>query len=167
MTSRVLSLVAVLAALVFLAGCDSRAEDRGALVDVMEAIDDCNNRADGKAILELVTRESVERYGELVRLGLDGTREEVLTRGPNDQLEILRMRARAKRSELEKLSPRQYVAFATSRGWYRQPESDRGTTSLREIRFGPSGATAEPVLDGEPVGERIRFVEEDGRWKLD
>lgn len=127
----------------------------------------CNNESNGKAIVELYTSRTFEHYDVLLRFALDGTAQQVRALPPIDKCEVLRMRLLGSRSELARMNGRQYVEYATSKGWYVTPPEYRTPLTLRSFKFGKDDATAELYDDGEATGVRLRFQFEDGRWKYD
>lgn len=130
-------------------------------------MDHYNNTKNGKAILGVFTGETFEGYERVIKVALDGTKDEVSALGPSDRMEVLRIRTRAKRAEVEKLNGRQYCEFATSRGWYVRPLSDRTEDTLRRITINGDTATADLHSDGEPTRVKLRFVRQDGAWRFD
>jgi hypothetical protein len=158
----------MLSAWFLLPGCDARAADKEEIEQVYADLDRCNNSKNGAAALEIFTKESFAEYDRLLKIGLDGTAEEVKALGPVQQLEVMRMRVRAKRSDVAGKSGREYVEFATSRGWYVAPPEDHTMELLKKFRFAQDGsATAEVISDGDSTGVRLRFVKQEERWRFD
>ncbi|MEX2218611.1 MAG: hypothetical protein WD749_07595 [Phycisphaerales bacterium] len=151
----------------FVGGCDPRAGDKEEIRQVFADFESYNQHGNGKAILDVFTEGSYPVYETLIKVALDGSREEVRKLGASHRLEVFRMRARGKRAELEKLNGKQYTEFATSRRWYSMPAELYVESSLERFRFKEVEATAELVNDGERTRVRIRFVREGDRWKLD
>lgn len=159
----------VIAALIHgvLGGCEQRTEDKRDIKMVMAALDTCNNTSDGKGILEVFNEASIERYGPLVKLALSAKASEIRALGPNEQMEVLRMRCRATKAEVAKMDGRQYVEFATSKGWYVTPRENRTTDTLTDFEFKGDEARARLVSDDERTGVKLRFVKENGAWRYD
>jgi hypothetical protein len=122
---------------------------------------------DGAAILPLYTIQTFEHYDSLLKIGLDGTADQVRRLEPFDRMEVLRMRVKAKRSELAHLTGRQYVEFATSRKWYAQTDPDADDGELQNLQFGIDCATAEIPIKELKTRVRFRFMKENGQWKYD
>ena len=160
-------LVAVVAALVVPSCQDAHAEDKEEIRRVYAMIDTCNDQSRGKEVLELFTAETFDGYERIIKVALDARMEEVKALRPSDKLEVFRIRARAKRAEIEGLDGRGYCEFATSRGWYVRPPAERFESELRNFVFQGDVATAELLMDGEKTGARMRFVRQGGKWRFD
>lgn len=160
-------LMCVAAAVLLLAGCNENADDIADIEQVWMQYDICNNTSNGKAIVGLLTRASLDRYERLVKLGLDAKSAEVKDLDASDKLEVLMMRLKAKRADLKGLTGEQYLEYATSHGWYVVPPEERTKDTLRKFRFKTDEATAEVYSDGENLKTRVRFAREDGKWKFD
>ncbi|MFM9996540.1 MAG: hypothetical protein ACKVU4_12165 [Phycisphaerales bacterium] len=167
---RILS-TALVAACVFavLPACEQEPPEADELRALVARIDAANQNADGATATASFTEGSIARYARRMELALNGKRKDVEALDAWDMSEVLRMRVRARRNDIEGLDPRAYVAFATSQGWYVQDESLQ--TELRSIRV--SGDTAYATArytdeyGGEYESEMLTFRREDGVWKLD
>ena len=150
-----------------LAGCDAHAADKEEMQSVVDRLDEANESGNGQAAAALVTAESIARYGPVLKLGLDGKRKEIEALDAWDMTEVFLMRTLSKRKDLKDLDARGYVVYATSKKWY--ATGDSTPTELRRIRLLRSGdeATARVYYDGEYSGAILRFLREDGVWKLD
>lgn len=157
----------MLGALVLLAqsGCDKDAADKQAIRATYQRIHEANQGWDGETAPSLFSASSIARYERLLNQGLDGRKAELERLDPWDLSEVFLMRIRATRKELEGLSARGYVVFATSKGWYRQSEAF--IDEPRRIRINGDRATVHFYFEGEPTGDKGAFVREDGVWKWD
>lgn len=161
------TLTALLASLLLLAGCGKNAEDKAQIREVVARLDNANNSSDGATAAAIFTDETFRFYEQLLPIGLNGTEGQVRALPSAEMLEVLLMRARGTRKELEKLDGRGYVEYGTSKGWYVTPPADRTEDTLRNWQFGNGWAKAEVVSDGEPTGIVNRFEKVDGAWKID
>ncbi len=151
-----------------LGGCEQRTQDKSDIKQVFTTYYDCNNGRDGAGLMDIFTDATFDRYGELVKLGLDGRPEQVRALTFMEKREVLTMRIKGRRADLEGMDGRRYVEHATSSGWYVLPEDQRSVDTLEDFRFeGESVARPMLVSDGEWTQIRPRFVKENGRWKLD
>jgi hypothetical protein len=166
MTLRAIAATLLLCPLLVLTGggCDARARDKQDMTRLMADRDICNENSRGTAVLDVYSEGTFKHYDELLKLGLNGAADKVRALGPTDKMEVLRMRLRATRKELARLTGRQYVEFATGHGWYVRGYKSETENGLRKFRFKADEAT---VDDGDATGVRVRFMNEDGRWKLD
>jgi hypothetical protein len=153
--------------LLALPACDEFAEDKAEINAVFASLHRCNDAGDGDGIVQVLSEESFAAYEPVLRIALDGSREEVEALKATDRLEVLRIRARSKRSDIEKLSGREYCRFATSRGWYVTPPNEQTVDTLRGLVVRGPTATAMYVADGEVTGVTLRFVKENGAWRYD
>lgn len=167
MLTRSLSLVLLVFVMLFAGGCDPHAEDKRQIQKVSDDLDFYNNTRNGAQVVNLFTAETFEHYDRLIKLGLDGTPQQVRSLPPLDKMEVLRMRMRSTRSELSKMTGRQYAEYATSAGWYQTPPEDQVQIRLIRFRFSGNNATAEAQLDRWKTGARMRFEKQDGVWKMD
>jgi hypothetical protein len=157
----------VLLGALLLVGCDRHAADKAQIRQTHASVNACNDNSDGAGMLPLMTEKSFAYYDRLRQIALDGAADKVRGLDPADRLEVLTVRARAKRADIAKLDGRGYVKFCTAQGFYATAPEDRGTSTLRSFKFGNDTATAEMVEDEEPTGIRLRFVREEGAWKVD
>ncbi len=163
-----LSVPLAVASAVFLVpvtGCDKEAPEKEAIRLSWKRIDQANESKDGEGAASLFTASSIERYGPLIKLGLDGKKKDLEGLDPWDLSEVFLMRVCATRKDIEKLSPRDYVVYATSQGWYATGESQ--TAEPGKIRITGDKATVHFYDEGKPTGETGRFFREDGVWKFD
>jgi hypothetical protein len=160
------TLVVLLASLLLLAGCGKHAADEAQIKQVFAQFDNANNNSDGAAVVQLFTDETFQHYSRLLGLGLNATEQQVRALPGADMFEVLLMRAKASRADLEKLDGRGYVQFATSKGWYVEPPSERTEDTLRRFDFDTNWATAELYSDGESAGITYAFEKVDGTWKI-
>jgi hypothetical protein len=167
-------LAAVLAAgvvLGFVAGARAgdREKDKERMQQLWKELERCNNERDGDKVVAVFSKESFKNNERIVKLALDGTKEQVKAAGPHTRVEVFRIRMLAKRADVEKLNGRGYVRWATSQGWYVTPADERTAQTLDDFRFNAAGteATARLVEDGDPTEIRLRFVKEEAGWKYD
>ena len=143
----------LLAALfLFAFGCEPGGPDVEAIKLVWDQYDVANNTRDGELAASIFTDGTHAYYGRLLLQALDAPREQVLRLPLFDRSEILTMRHRATRAELEKLDGRAYVVFATRKGWYVSDPEDTEEVTLRRIRVTNDIASAQIVLGGTPTG---------------
>lgn len=160
---RVAALLALLLAL--LSGCDAHAEDKAAIRLTMRQIEDANLASDGQMAASLFTAKSIERYPRLIQLAIHGTRSQLEALDAWDLDEVLRIRLLGNRKDYENLGAREYVAYATSKGWYVLPDYEY--VELDRIAVNGDTGSAREVYTGEATGFRLRFERENGVWKFD
>jgi hypothetical protein len=153
---------------VLLAGCvDPSAEDKEAILAAYRERERCNNEKDGRAVLEVYAERSFKPYEKVIRAALSASKEELRQLAPTDRVEVLLIRARAKAEDIEKLSAREFVAYATGKGWYTTPPEDRRELTLKRFTFKGDEAWAELYEDRQPSGMRLHFLKEGEKWRLD
>jgi hypothetical protein len=159
-------LVAIsLLALALVPGCDKDAQAKSAVRESFDLLLFYEQNRNGREAVKLYTENSFPRYERLIRIALDGTPEQVRALPVMDIYEVLIMRTMGTRRELTKLSGKQYLELATSRGWW--GPDDGSEYVLRDIRINGDSATAEVVIDRWRSGVRIGFSREGDIWKYD
>ena len=157
--------VALMAVMMLLGGCEQQAADKEGIRSVMVRIAEAYDARDGETVASLFTAESLARYGRLVQLGLNGSRNDVLALNAWDVREVLSMRLRAKRKDLKDLDPRAYVVYAVSHGWYDVQEPT--LYELRFIRVRGDEADADLYYNDVEMSKGCGFMREGGVWKFD
>lgn len=154
----------LLASLIHLPACDqAEAAEVRATYDQINA---AFNASDGKTVVSLLNQKSIDQYDRYTQLARTGTREQIKALPAAERSEIVTIRHRLTRSELEGLDGRGYIILATGRGWYAAGEYEE-PMELGKIRFQGSSATADILIDGKPSGYYYDFDLIDGVWKLD
>lgn len=149
-------------------GCDRHASDKEELQALFATLDNCCNNSDGVGMLGLYSQSTFDQYETLLPIILDGSREQIAQLPAPYQYEVLMARLKGSRTGLGGLTGRQYVAHATSAGWYAIPRGLRTTDTLGAFEFGTDGiAWAGIYTNGQRTGLRMCFVREDGVWKID
>lgn len=162
--------IIVLAALstMLVSGCEQRTEDKAQIKRTYADFETCSNSRDGAGAEAVLAAATLEHYGELVKIGLSGTPEQVKARDPMDKYEIVIMRFQGSRNDLAALDGRGYVRHAVSHGWWAVPADDRSSQTLEDMAFkGPDEATAMLVSNGTRTQVHVRFLREEGVWKFD
>lgn len=120
---------------------------------------------DGDAALLHVSEATFEYYGEVQRMALYATADEVRARPLPDQLYVLMLRTRIPTERLRAMTPRELFAHGVVQGWIGE-ESTR-TMQVGRI-FVDGGRASAPVLqEGRPSPLHLHFVRQDGAWKWD
>lgn len=128
------------------------------------------NSGHGATAVALYSADSFTVYDALLKHALESD-EATVKRLPAPLVgELLMMRNRCERQQIERMDGRAWVKHATDQGWYRyeeDPNRPEYFVELGAIRIAPDGASASAQLiwDGEPMQSRIEFVFEDDRWK--
>jgi hypothetical protein len=120
---------------------------------------------DGEAALPHVAEAVFEYYGDMQRLALYATANEVRARPLPDQLYVLMLRTRIPTRRLREMTPRELFAHGVAQGWI-------GEESTRQQRVGRvlvngNMAGAAVMQGGRPSPLRFAFVRRDGAWKWD
>lgn len=183
-------LALLLAAVASFVGCDKqKSADQEAIRKLWDEWHRVNTQRDGVAAINVYSSDTFDYYARVVKLAMDAKQEEIFKEDFVTIREILRMRCRATRKQLQRLDGRAYTAFATSQGWY---ASDGDPMVLKDIRIAGDFATA-VMYDPEALKEYradqlssalsrrrsrrnraekppeypVGFVREGGFWKLD
>jgi hypothetical protein len=194
---RILSLLSIVLSLL-LTGCDKSAADRQAIQKLWTDIEKANTSQDGISVGIMYSKSTYDHYTRLIKLAVSGTRGEVLKEPPSAIAEILGMRLKYKKKQLEKFDGRGFIAYATSQGgWntgadgmilksfkftgdtcnakmydeaamqeYRDAKTTPSFTLRSRRRFGWMSTGRSRNIE-KPPEIPVRFVREDGLWKLD
>ena len=161
--------LAVLAALM-LTGCeDPHAEDKAAIRACLRQLDQANQECDGAKAVACMSSEALDEYTRLVNLALDGTRDQVLALYPADKWQIIQIRNRMTRREVQGMDGAAYQRHATGECWYLAWD-DEDTAYEDDIgKIDVWGDVAYAVIkdwDGDDSGRVAEFTREGGVWKV-
>lgn len=164
------AVVLFLISLLGLAGCeDPDAAEKDAIMDSLRQLDQANIDCDGAAAVAVMSSEGIADYTRLVNLALDGTRVEVLGLEPSELMQVLQLRNRLTRAQLEQMDGAAYQEYATSECWYISDDiEDVGYEwSVDDIKvYGDLAHAAILDEDGKDSGLVVEFAKEDGVWKV-
>lgn len=185
---RVLASVVLLLFGVGLPACDKHAEQKKAIREVYDTYNQTAESGDGPGQAAVLSANTLTHYDKLLKIGLNGKADEVMALSPSAQHEILAMRNRATRKQLQGYTGKGYVIHAVKQGWWSGFGDDEW--KLRSIKVNGDSAEARIVEDiptytisqsyrsslrssariernRKPREYPIRFVCEDGKWKVD
>ena len=128
---------------------------------------------DGEVAASLVDRETGEYYGQLKRLVLEGSEEEVRQRSFVDRFLVVAFRHQFSGDELAAMELADVIVRAMEIGWI-------NSTAIEQLAVGPiriegneaiaaartRASLEDPSLAGGMDELEYRFVNEDGRWKF-
>lgn len=157
-----LSLGAVVAAWCCLAGACGDS-DRQAIRATMQEVDALTDASRGEEAAALMAPESFDYYERLRRIALDGAAREVHALPAVEQAEVLSMRNRMDRAQLDALDGRGWVVHAVNQGWWRDEES----WDVGRVRVRGNSASGTAFIDGEETILTIHFVRVGDRWTVD
>ena len=162
----VLFLISVLG----LSGCeDPDAAEKEAILASLRQLDQANIDCNGAAAVAVMSSKGIAAYTRLVNLALDGTRVEVLGLEPSELMQVLQLRNRLTRAQLEQMDGADYQEYATSECWYvAEDYEDVGyESSIDDIKvYGDLAHAAILDEDGKDSGLVVEFAKEDGVWKV-
>lgn len=145
-------------------GCGKLGDERE-IRRVWADYDRASDERDGARAVAIVTKGTLDYMGELVRVALDGRREDVLKLKPSEMFMVLQIKSRGRREVFAKLDGPGYIRWATEHGWWESEYLDM--PELHKIHFVNSDkAVAEMVIDGTTAGDPAVFLREDGTWKF-
>jgi hypothetical protein len=115
---------------------------------------------DGAAAAGHLAEAMLDYHGDLRRLALHGTVDEVRAWPLPDQVTVLRLRTWMDARRLRAMSPHEVAAYAIGQGWARRRE-----TAVEPVDIRVAGDFARMEMPGG--GTPYRFVREGGAWKWD
>ena len=128
---------------------------------------------DGEVAASLVDRETGEYFGQLKRLVLEGSEEEIRRRSFVDRFLVVAFRHQFAGDELAAMELADVIVRATEIGWINSAAIEQ--LAVGPIRIEGSEAVAaartrasleDPSLSGGMDELEYRFVNEDGQWKF-
>lgn len=158
----------MLAAIFACAGCDAQAEEKQAIKQVMRDLHAAYQGNRGHDASELVTPASLEYYGGLLKVAVDGKKKDVQARPVFDRFEILFIRQKSSRKSLKGLDGRGYQTFTTDQGWWSDSDYDEWTDNMSSIKIDKDGtkAWAQIIEVFKPTIYKLEFEKINGKWKL-
>jgi hypothetical protein len=152
------------------AGCeDPHAEDKEAIRAALRQLDQANEDCDGAAAVAVMSSRGLDEYTRLVKLALDGSKTDVQGLSPSEMSQVVQLRHRLTRQQLEKMDGRAYQEHATSDCWYALDLDEAGgyESGIGSISVSGEVAYAEVLeADGTKSGVQAHFEREDGVWKV-
>ena len=148
-------------------------DDEAAVRATFEAYRQALMAGDGETAAALVDRDTGAYFGELKRLALEGSEEEVRQRTFVDRLLVVAFRHQFASEELAAMQLADVVVRATEIGWINSTAIEQ--LAVGEVRIEGNEATAaartrasleDPSLAGGMDELAYRFVNEGGQWKF-
>lgn len=126
-----------------LPACDKHRLDKQQIEAAWNDYRSAGDKRDGEFVASVMSQESINRYGRLLKLALDAPAKECKKFTPTDLLEIANMRMHYTRKDLSKLDGRSWVVQSVNDGQWDTLEAD---WKLTAIKIGPKGDTAAGVI---------------------
>jgi len=121
---------------------------------------------DGAAAADLVTEQTWAFYRDWADRALTADRVALMESPLVDRVSVLLMRHGMAPAQLREMSGKEIFAHAVERGWI----SRDGTSNLRLTEYRADGSTAHARVvgrSGQVSDIMLRFVRQEGRWRLD
>jgi hypothetical protein len=121
---------------------------------------------DGRAAEYLLSKGTVDYYGEMRELALRASSESVQSQTLVDQMQVLLLRIRMDPAQLEAMSGSELLIHSVERGWIGKEGITRA--QLGKLSIEESTAVAHAEIGGQDFGPAFYFVKEGGGgWRLD
>ncbi len=148
-------------------------DDEAAVRATFEAYRQALMAGDGETAAALVDRDTGTYFGELKRLALEGSEEEVRQRTFVDRLLVVAFRHQFASEELASMQLADVVVRATEIGWINSTAIEQLAVGAVRIEGNEATAAArtrasleDPSLAGGMDELAYRFVNEGGQWKF-
>jgi hypothetical protein len=169
MTSPVLraasAALVALSSLLF-AGCD--ADDRAGVLQTLTELDEAVDARDGSAFCALVSPETHDYYTTMIQTALTADVRQTRALNFGDKFEVLYMRARFTRADLQGLDGRGYLAMCVRKGLFDDGVREKAEYKIRAMKVEGSSATADIMyVDTPDIVETMNFVRVEDRWLCD
>jgi hypothetical protein len=164
---RILTCVAVLllSCLPFvLAGCgdDSEQEVRDTYAQYVAA----EAGRDLQTVLDLTDPAYIERLDFLVKIARTGERSRVQRMTPAEKLEVVMLRNRLTKKELDGMDGKKWLSRTTTEGWTEEM-ADEPEITLGKITVKKPRAKAQLIVNGIETDLNIEFVKTGDKWVMD
>ena len=120
----------------------------------------------GETAASLMSKESIAYHQTNRDLALDATREVLKQRLFVEQNQVLLLRLRMTREELEKLSGQALVAHLVSKGWVTMPGTTQATLGKVQVE-GVEALGQSMIGEREGALDYFRFAKEEAGWRVD
>jgi hypothetical protein len=117
---------------------------------------------DGGGVIELLSRDSLDRVERTRKAALDG---EMTGLGPSEKFGALGLRQYLKPAELRRMTPAQIVEFGLQKNWLGPNVITQAGMEKISVRGDRASGTL--VVNQRPVMVPADFVREDGVWRVD
>jgi hypothetical protein len=148
-------------------GCeDPQAAEKEAILACLRQLDEANASCDGAGAVAVMSQRGLDEYTRLVKLALDGSKSDVQSLSPLEMLEVIQLRHRMKRQQLEQMDGKAYQEYATGQCWY-TGAGGSWEESIGEIYVSGDTAYADVLdFDRNKSGVQGHFEREGGVWKV-
>lgn len=119
----------------------------------------------GAEAVGLLSRSTVDYYERMRHLALYATKAELEKESTINLMHALALRLRVPTDELHEMNGRSVLEHALDRGWVEK--NSVAAFEVRDIRVSEETAAVEIASEHEPGTAQMRFVREQGEWKLD
>lgn len=120
---------------------------------------------DGAAAASLVDQKTLDYYGSMQDLALNGSADDVRKmRSVMDKMMVLVIRQRMDVSQLKGMTSADLFSYAVEQGWVGSQVASNGMT---DVVVAENTATATHVLSGQETPVKWQFRKEGDAWKLD
>jgi hypothetical protein len=148
-------------------GCEKHGPDKVAIRDVWQRIELYFDQRDGASYAASLTGESLAVYDYLMKVALNGKKEDVLALSHSHQAEVLRMRNRVPTNQLSRMRAADYLRHTVEQGWY-DAMGQGPDWWIMGITVKDDGTALGAVHDASGwLGISLKFVKENDQWKLD
>lgn len=118
---------------------------------------------DGKAAVGCVDKKTEEWYQSAVNDAVKADKATILRMNPSLRITALRLRLEFKKEELQKMTGRQTIDMAVSRGWTGHINEEQ----MKLVKIVVDGETAQGFIAASPQVPLAHFRKESGKWMLE
>jgi len=138
--------------------------DTAAIENVFESYRSALVSRDGAAARDFVSASTIDYYGFLREIALNGEPSESSQSTLIDRMSVYRIRVEWDAAELSNLSAADVFVYAVDDGWV---GSNLGALDIGGIRVFGDSATSVVVVNGQPRQWGFTFHRENGEWRID
>ncbi|MFA0963493.1 hypothetical protein AB9P05_16945 [Roseivirga sp. BDSF3-8] len=140
------------------------ADAKDDIKSVFESYKEVVSSKQGDKILSIVDKNTKDYYSDLLTMALSADKQTLTQTALTDQMTVLFLRHSVPAEKLRSLTGPTLLQYAVDQGMV---GSNLQQIGLGEVRVSGDMATAPLVVGGNEVPAMLKFVKEEGKWKVD
>lgn len=118
---------------------------------------------DGKSAVECVDKKTEEWYQDTITDAVKADKAAILKMKPSHRITMLRLRMEFSKAELQKMTGREAIDMAVTRGWTGATDENK----MKLVKVVVNGETAQGFIAAAPQVPLTHFKKESGKWMLE
>ena len=143
----------------------SSIDERQMVRQVFEGYKQAVLSENGEAVASFLSQETIDYYGDMQKLAVCASPQEVRTQSMANRMQVLLLRWSVPPELLPQMSELELVAYAVNQGWI--GKSTVVTMNISNVTVSDSVAVAQVIKNDRPSRIKFRFLKQSGAWKFD